>query len=275
MPSKIGAPSGDCGECCGNGQCEAGYAETCEACPQGCGACCGNTFCEPQFGEDCESCAGDCGPCVEFCGDGDCNGDEDCDSCPVDCGPCQDPCGDGLCDNSEDCDSCPDDCGPCPGDSCMGNCGGQADTCFCDDVCFDFGDCCDDVCDWCDELEGCNSCEPDCTTPWGFEKECGDDGCGGLCGFCPDNEQCTEQGICELIQQGMSCSEILQCGNGCGGDWNCIMDCYGEGSVEGQQLYWALMQCGIDVCGLPPAMACLQQAFVFNCSEEFFACLDQ
>ena len=263
----------DCGQCCGNGKCEAGYNESCNTCAEDCGTCCGNNFCEAQYSEDCDSCPGDCGPCVQFCGDGDCDSDEDCASCPLDCGPCG-FCGDGECSDDESCDWCPGDCGPCPFDSCAGNCGGSAGGCFCDDACHDFGDCCDDVCDFCPDLEACSGCEPNCMTDFGFPKECGDDGCGGSCGECMDNEECSNQGLCEAVQQGMTCSEILQCANGCGGDWNCIMDCYGEGSTEGQQLYWALMQCGIDVCGLPPAMDCLQQAFVFNCSTEFFACLN-
>ncbi len=264
----------DCGQCCGNGQCQAAYNETCQTCAADCGTCCGNNFCEAQYGEDCDTCPGDCGPCEQFCGDGECSADEDCASCPLDCGPCG-FCGDGQCGDDESCDWCPDDCGPCPSDSCAGSCGGAAGSCFCDDACFEFGDCCDDVCDFCPDMDACGGCVPNCMTDFGIPKECGDDGCGGSCGECPAGSECSPQSICEAVQQGMTCSEILQCGNGCGGDWNCIMDCYGEGSVDGQQAYWALMQCGIDVCGLPPAMDCLQQAFVFNCSTEFFACLDQ
>jgi hypothetical protein len=40
--------------------------------------------------------------------------------------------------------------GHLPG-TCQGSCGGQSpDGCWCDDECFGFGDCCIDICDWCE-----------------------------------------------------------------------------------------------------------------------------
>ncbi|MBM4372035.1 MAG: hypothetical protein FJ098_10305, partial [Deltaproteobacteria bacterium] len=238
--------------------------------------CCGNGFCEPAQGEDCNTCVADCGECETWCGDGACNGDESCETCPPDCGSCGPVCGDGVCDpDVEWCETCPEDCGECPPmDSCQGMCGGGAGSCFCDELCFEYGDCCKDVCAWCPELGGCGTCIPSCTTPWGTAKECGDDGCGGSCGECGPGEECTDDGTCQGGQQGASCSEILQCGTGCGSDWNCIMQCYNQGSPNGQQYYWSLMQCGIQACGLPPSQSCLQQAWVGTCAQQFFACLD-
>ncbi len=60
---------------------------------------------------------------------------------------------------------------------CAGACGGgSADgTCFCDDACFQYGDCCGDVCDSCPELSGCG----------------GGGGGGGACG------NVTYEGCCE------------------------------------------------------------------------------
>ena len=34
-------------------------------------------------------------------------------------------------------------------------------------------------------------CVPDCTN-----KECGDDGCGGNCGFCDKGKFCSADGVC-------------------------------------------------------------------------------
>ena len=46
-------------------------------------------------------------------------------------------------------------------------------------------DCDGEVDEWCD-------CIPDCNG-----KECGDDGCGGSCGTCPEGQACKESGKCE------------------------------------------------------------------------------
>jgi len=39
-------------------------------------------------------------------------------------------------------------------------------------------------------------CVPDCS-----DVECGGDGCGGICGICPDEQLCTDQGFCEAPAQ--------------------------------------------------------------------------
>lgn len=109
---------GDCGECCGNGICQAQFGEDCGTCEADCGACCGNGTCEADRGEDCETCEDDCGACAT-CGDDSCDADygEDCETCEEDCGECP-FCGDDSCDDALDeyCDTCPADCGACCGD---------------------------------------------------------------------------------------------------------------------------------------------------------------
>ena len=43
----------------------------------------------------------------------------------------------------------------------------------------------------------CSPCTPSCDG-----RQCGDDGCGGVCGYCPTGQGCTPEGLC----QGGSCS---------------------------------------------------------------------
>ena len=75
----------------------------------------------------------------------------------------------------------------------------------------------DKVCDWENNTEtntagyACvdKSCEPQCK-----DKECGNDGCGGECGECPDHLSCNASGMCECMPN----CEGKQCGDdGCGG----------------------------------------------------------
>ena len=47
---------------CGNGICDG--TEDCTTCPGDCGDCCGNGECQQNLAEDCETCPGDCGSCV-------------------------------------------------------------------------------------------------------------------------------------------------------------------------------------------------------------------
>lgn len=56
------------------------------------------------------------------------------------------------------------------------------------------GPCCDSVCCTPDEVcRGGSCCAPDCTC-----KECGPDGCGGVCGDCPAMFICQPDGTCRL-----------------------------------------------------------------------------
>ena len=40
-------------------------------------------------------------------------------------------------------------------------------------------------------------CTPNCERPDGTQKECGGDGCGGICGSCPSNQDCGGNGVCK------------------------------------------------------------------------------
>ncbi len=199
---------------CGDGQCAA-PSENCGNCPDDCGCsgsqvCHQNTCCTPSCtGKECgdDGCGGSCGDCPEgeFCNQGTCgpagNGcvssnEPGCGGCPCEacvcemdpfccdnswdnicvnecieqCGGCEPVvgCGDGVCaaEEDEDCSTCPKDC------ACTGG-----------EVCFE-GSC----------------CTPECEG-----LECGDDGCGGVCGNCPGGF--CEDGKCYL--DGAHCLEAV------------------------------------------------------------------
>ena len=108
------------------------------------------------------------------CGDNGCGGVcgecEEHHSCEEGACVLQPYCGDGACepDLEENCDSCADDC-----------------TCEAPAVCFD------EVC-----------CTPDC-----LARQCGDDGCGGVCGECGAEEVCSVDATCAP----MPCDSDLDC----------------------------------------------------------------
>ena len=124
--------------------------------------------------------------CIPDCDGKECGGD----GCGGACGVCAegDACHTGVCVD--------------PVWSCAGHCDDTTGQCWCDEACFEFEDCCEDVCDWCPDLEGCaQACVPDCEG-----KECGDDGCGGSCGECVPGQVC-EQDVCAVP----SCQTDLDC----------------------------------------------------------------
>jgi hypothetical protein len=79
-------------------------------------------------------------------------------------------------------------------------------------------------------------CIPDCSS-----KVCGSDGCGGTCGTCPINSECTPAGTCGPPTCTPDCAG-KQCGdNGCGGTCG---TCPNGG------------QCTAGICGAPCAPSC-------------------
>jgi hypothetical protein len=126
------------------------------------------------------------------------------DGCGGACGDCCDgqTCQDGLCLGGPGCEI-----GEGPG------CGG----CDCEDcVCDQDPYCCmvtwDDLCVL-QCLTGCGGCGggPNCEG-----KECGSDGCGGVCGTCPAEWTCTDEGKC--VEHCESACQDKECGgDGCGG----------------------------------------------------------
>ena len=83
----------------------------------------------------------------------------------------------------------------------------------------------------------CGNCVPDCAG-----CECGDDGCGGICGTCPNGESCNSNQLCVGCQVDTDCStgycvaeECVDCitdsdcpaGTICDGNGECISQGYG------------------------------------------------
>ena len=151
---------------CGNGECKTG--ENCSNCPKDCG-CAGGQTCYQI-----ECCTPDCGG--KECGDNGCGND---------CGPCAE----GFsCSNDKCLDGCENECSA-GGKRCYGagfQICGQHD----EDVCLDWGQV--TPCTGNDECqEGACLCSPQCAG-----KNCGNDGCGGTCGTCPEGSDCTPDGLC-------------------------------------------------------------------------------
>ena len=123
------------------------------------------------------------------------------------------------------------------------------------------------------------------------DKECGEDGCGGVCGTCPVGIACLDTGMCDICPQ--QC-DGKQCGpDGCGGDCGtcpvdqlcnfvghcvpkCAPNCTGK-------------ECGSNgcggICGTCPCPACAADEVScvdFACTddaamtcEDIFGCLDE
>jgi hypothetical protein len=112
-------------------------------------------------------------------------------------------------------------------------------------------------------------------TPFCGNKECGSDGCGGVCGWCPDDMQCNG-GQCQPWGQA-SCNDVI----GCMMDfpcpdpdgWGCLQECsQGEEIPElAQELYW----CVIDFCGIwMPFDECFEFALKEGCGDLYQMCME-
>ena len=141
--------------------------------------------CNPScfsFGDCCDDI---CLSCYETYTD-TCNCEPDCagKTCGADNG-CGGICG---CDAGE---KCVNDACVVTGQGCAGLCGlfVSGAACQCNDKCFEFGDCCEDICDVCEGTFAaqCVACEEACE-----DKACGEDnGCGGMCaGDCAGDAVC-------------------------------------------------------------------------------------
>ncbi len=118
-------------------------------------------------------------------------------------------------------DGCGGSCGACPAHHA---CGGDG-RCACQPDCAGLA-CgpdpyCATSCGSCGEGEACEAgacvCQPRCEG-----KACGDDGCGGACGACAQDERCTDAGQCEPLDAcaraclGRACGVEPVCGLSCG-----------------------------------------------------------
>ena len=228
-----------CGTCADTHECVDNVCFCEQATCEGTGVACGQTS---------DGCGGqlDCGACDDglYCANGACvDCAPQCDG--KTCGP--DGCGGvcGTCSASKVCLS-----GSCQTPFCAGSCGSNAPQwcgsgckCYCNANCFQFGDCCEDVCLSCFDTFVDQCCLPDCDG-----KQCGDDGCGGVCGTCAPGTLCEEDMCmaCEAQCEGKVCGDDL-CGGTCG---SC--DPFDE-CVEGQCIECVPQcegkECGDDGCG--------------------------
>jgi hypothetical protein len=213
---------GDCGDCPPGFHCEAG------ACLEGgCDPACVDKDCGP------DGCNGSCGTCPQGY---ECNDWGKCLCMPA-CG------GPGACGD----DGCGGTCGSCDaGFACMD--GWCVPSGGCEPACPPEYECVDGACvaPWeCDPpcppgfscMDGECVCEPDC-----YGKECGDDGCGELCGACPGfNSSCSDWGecVCEPDCWGKDCGSD-GCGGTCGTCWEGVCDngeCEDWSPGQGSRVY--------------------------------------
>ncbi|MBM4352951.1 MAG: hypothetical protein FJ109_04030 [Deltaproteobacteria bacterium] len=153
---------GKCGECVGIAECKKGK--------------CVEKVCAPDCaGKECgdDGCSGSCGECDDdphdVCEDGLCVCKPDCEGKECGDGGCGAKC--GVCEGTNRvCDAVAGKC-QCAGPKCGDGCCGPSQVC----------------------MEALTCCQPTC-----FEgQECGDNGCGGVCGFCEHNPSVTcVDGMC-------------------------------------------------------------------------------
>jgi len=206
---------GQCGQCEGISECKKGQCVE-KVCTPDCeGRVCGD-----------DGCGGSCGQCDgdphDVCEDGQCVCKPDCEGRECGDGGCGAKC--GICEGTNVvCDDAAGKC-LCAGPKCGDGCCGPSQVCMDDLTC----------------------CQPDC-----YEgQECGDNGCGTVCGFCEDSPdvacmdgQCvcagTEcpTGCCALgsvcCPSGCCAKGETCCGDGCceAGGVCCDGVCCAEGSV--------------------------------------------
>jgi hypothetical protein len=265
-------------------------------CPDG-KVTCGPACCAPGVSECCDNaccfgtCYGEelcCPTGMRVCG-GECVGWECCanSDCP----------GQSICNvETHTCQCLPDCTGKtCGDDGCGGRCGtcGELATCvdgacvcmegaiFCEEQCRDWTCCSADDCpdnSSCDPESHTCICVPDCTG-----KTCGDDGCGGSCGTCPESQACVD-GACVcasgfLCEDGAchSCCAAADCAVAFGGDaecWKCLQGSCGYFSgfcsggvcgVSSKEVIGHCVECGV---GWPPS----SNASSDSCSEAVPCC---
>jgi len=153
-------------------------------------------------------------------------------------------CGDGTCDEGENCESCADDCGPCCGNG------------------------------LCDHEETACACPADCGDPC-EGRECGDDGCGGVCGLCGDGLFCSEGFLCLMEDGPTTCAELDACFRDCEeGDAVCAQLCRKSAPAPALVLWDDLVLCAEAECVLDPAEECIEAALLGPCVTEYEACFE-
>ncbi|MBI4955641.1 MAG: hypothetical protein HY908_26720 [Myxococcales bacterium] len=134
---------------------------------------------------------------------------------------------------------------------------------------------------WDDDADGAVDCaDSDCVAAPScqglVETNCidglDDDGDGPV--DCADPDCAADQAC---VGVGATCSEVMSCAQGCGGDLACTMACQAAGCPTAQVLYDAVESCLANQClaacvGDPGGAGC-QSCMVANCAAELAACV--
>jgi hypothetical protein len=114
---------------------------------------------------------------------------------------------------------------------------------------------CGGTCGTCPDSEVCSAeflCEPAGCSPTCQGRECGDDGCGGTCGACAEGQACSAAGRCEA-----ACTP--SCEGRCCGDDGCGGTCPDVCGPE--------QECVPDSCTCAPVAACGGEIELPTCGE--------
>ncbi len=288
------APETVCLPDCDGRECgEDGCGGNCGTCP-GVAPLCVDGLCQIECIPDCgdkecgdDGCGGDCGTCpgvAPLCVDGYCQIECVPDCVNKECGDdgCQGTC--GSCDEGTFCENglCTPVCVPdddctevgltqCTPDGLLQECVEAAPEC----VVWSEPEPCDDG-TFCLEGECLEICVPACAV-----AQCGDDGCGGSCGFCGALEECAN-GQCQCLHQacaGSCCAQGETCFDGaccqsscdglaCGPD-NCGGSCGACGvfaSCEDGQCWCDFVPCGDSCCAQDEV--CLEGVCALPCQPD-------
>ena len=112
-------------------------------------------------------------------------------------------------------------------------------------------------------------CEPQCT-----DRECGADGCGGLCGSCTGGDVCNAAGACVPAGTGGNCSSYFDCAGGCPqGDTACIDTCRGTLGAASLALLDGYVTCANTNCAAATTNEEFSDCIIANCAAEYAGCV--
>ena len=104
-------------------------------------------------------------------------------------------------------------------------------------------------------------------------RECGDDGCGGQCGWCQDGTYCNASGQCEPFAPTKTCIDMVACAQGCPKlGKTCVSKCQEGGDAQSQAVFMKLVDCVFSVCGTGSTIDCAYKAINGPCIPQYIEC---